>query len=184
MSDAFFDVLFAGEIRTDSDRAIVRRRIQELFRLPEEAVERLFSGHPVTVKRGVDRPTAARFREAFLNAGAVAQIVPSPRPGRSAPRPKRPSPAPTAEGAATAAASPSADEAPLQIAPISDAPLESPAEAPPPAVDVSHLALIEDRDWTFADCTPPSPPTRVPDIDHLRLLDPDPEELQSGSGND
>ena len=41
-------------------------------------VEKLFSGKPVVLKRGVDRPTAARYQALFKKAGGQLRVRPEP----------------------------------------------------------------------------------------------------------
>ena len=77
MSGTRFDLEFAGELMpgTESDQA--RARIKALFRLSDEGVAHLFSGTPVTVKRGIDSTLASRFYAAFAHAGALVRIIPA-----------------------------------------------------------------------------------------------------------
>ena len=147
MPEASFDILFAGKLRAGADPAAVRARIQELFKLTDPDADRLFSGRTIAIKRGVDGERAGRLREAFLEAGALVEVVAAEQPGSG-----------------------------LRLAPVDDRPLEqAPTDAPPP-VDVSHLSLVPGNDWTLADCDTPPPPTEVPDISHLRIVDSEPEE--------
>ena len=75
-----FDVYFLGEILPESNPADVRRQVARLFKVQDDAVERLFSGKPVRVKQAVDVDTASRYRALFRDAGALLQIVPSGGP--------------------------------------------------------------------------------------------------------
>jgi hypothetical protein len=69
-----YDVVFSGELLAGSDPAEARRRLAALFKSDAAAIERLFSGQPVAIKKGVNEGTAARYREAFRQAGAACQI--------------------------------------------------------------------------------------------------------------
>ena len=64
-----YDVIFNGELVEDSDPAEVRRRLAALFKSDAAAIERLFSGQAVAIKKGVDEATAARYRDAMRQAG-------------------------------------------------------------------------------------------------------------------
>jgi hypothetical protein len=69
-----YDVIFSGELVEGSNPAEVRRRLAALFKSDEAAVERLFSGQAVVIKKAVDEATAARYREAMRQAGAVCRL--------------------------------------------------------------------------------------------------------------
>ena len=92
-----FDIYFLGEMLPDTDPADVKRRVAKLFKVTEDAVDRLFSGKPLRVKQNVDAETASRYRAAFRDAGALLEIVPN-----GAPAPQRANPAPETAGVATA----------------------------------------------------------------------------------
>jgi uncharacterized membrane protein (DUF373 family) len=72
-----FDIQFSGDLVPGTDLLAARQRIQHAFNLPDSAVGQLFGGTPVTVRRGVDSETAARYEAAFREAGALIQIVPA-----------------------------------------------------------------------------------------------------------
>lgn len=77
MSSTRFDLEFAGELAAGTDPGQARSRVKELFKLSDEAVAQLFSGTPITVKRGVDSALAARLHAAFAQAGALVRIIPA-----------------------------------------------------------------------------------------------------------
>lgn len=77
MSDPRFDVEFSGELMPGADSQRARAQVQTLFKLSGGAVDQLFAGAPVTVKRGIDGALAARFHAAFARAGVVVRIVPA-----------------------------------------------------------------------------------------------------------
>jgi hypothetical protein len=72
-----FDLLFRGEIASGSSIEQVKSRVAESFKLDEAATDQLFSGVVVSLKRNVDRATAERIYQRLLDAGALANIVPS-----------------------------------------------------------------------------------------------------------
>lgn len=72
-----FDIQFSGDLVPGTDVLAARQRIQHAFNLSDAAVGQLFGGTPVTVRRGVDSATAARYQAAFRDAGALARIVPA-----------------------------------------------------------------------------------------------------------
>jgi len=163
MADPNYDIIFSGELAPGADPHAVRGRIRALFKLPDETLDKLFSGRPVAIKRHADAGTAARFHEVFLGAGALVQI----RPAAQAEATGLPEDRRTAEPDAGMQ---------LQLAPVDGAPLEKAPEIPPLNIDISHLHLIQAEGWTLEDCAPPTPAANMPDISHLTLVESEPIE--------
>ena len=158
MADRRYDIQFAGELVEGADAGMVRGRLLELFKLSPDALDRLFSGRPVVVKRDLDETAALRYRAAFREAGAILRID-----AVDAPPPDRPM------------AAPSATEGPGSLAPggLTLAPPGTEVgEAQPPGprdIDTTHLSLVGGTNWTLADCDCPPPPAPIPDLSHLTL---------------
>lgn len=178
MAGARFDILFTGEVMAGADPNAVRARIQELFKLSDEAAERLFDGRPVTIKRGVATATASRYREVFRDAGALVHVTPVPTAGAPA---HETAPAAT-DRTGDMPGHPAAVVSRLSLAPMGDDPLEPPIATASPHIDVRHLALVPGWDWTLADCEPPLPPVELPDISHLHLVEPERTQPEVGEG--
>jgi uncharacterized RDD family membrane protein YckC len=99
--------VFSGKLVQGCSEDEARAKLAESFGMPVERVERIFTGKPVVVKRGLDRATAEKFLRVFSAAGAVGEIRPEPRaeaapdvagreaPAASAGAPPQPQPAPT-----------------------------------------------------------------------------------------
>ncbi|MGB5199378.1 MAG: hypothetical protein WBR56_05715, partial [Sedimenticolaceae bacterium] len=68
-----FDIYFLGQTLPEADASAVRRGVAKLFKVEDDAVERLFSGKPVRVKKGQDAEAASRYRAAFREIGALVQ---------------------------------------------------------------------------------------------------------------
>lgn len=81
MAESRFDIQFAGELVQGSDPHAVRERLRDLFKLSPDALERLFSGQAVMIKRDLDTLTAGRYRDAFRDAGAVLRLTPTTTTG-------------------------------------------------------------------------------------------------------
>ncbi len=141
-----FDIIFSARLLEDADPARVRAALAARFKLDDRHLERLFSGRPVTIKRGVDLDTASRYRLAFRTAGALVDIRPSSDP------PVPPQPA-AAEGGA------------LSLAPADGRPLVSSPAPAPVEIDTSRLHLDLDPKTPLD----PSPPPRPPAIDTSAL---------------
>jgi hypothetical protein len=171
MTDTTYNIVFAGELVPGTERAEARRRIQVLFKLSDKAAERLFGDLPVTIKRGVDSASVARYRDAFREAGAFIRAEPVPNFKELVTTSEDFVPA-APEGEMDRDGASTVRDAGLQLAPLGDErPLESPQVVRPRKVDISHLSLVPGNDWTLADCEPPPPPHAAPDIGHLRIVE-------------
>ncbi len=73
MSD-LYDIFFAGKIVDGFDEATVRENVAKLFKANAQTVEKLFSGKPQAIKRGVDKQAAVKYKAAMQKAGAVPLI--------------------------------------------------------------------------------------------------------------
>lgn len=153
-----FNVVFAGELVGRADPAAVRANVGKLFGASEAVLDKLFSGQPVAIKKGIDRATAMQLRARMKQAGAETRLVQVDEQGQpvagaagaipAAPRPVTPAPAvaaagpvvapamprpapvsPAAAGGATAATRPVAAAAPAQPAAVASAPAAAPAPA-------------------------------------------------------
>jgi hypothetical protein len=76
-SASTFDLLFRGELAPGEDLKQVKARVAESFKLDEAAVNQLFSGTVISIKRNIDRASAERIHRRLTEAGALAKIVPS-----------------------------------------------------------------------------------------------------------
>jgi hypothetical protein len=165
-----FDIYFLGEMLPDADPDAVKRQVAKLFKVSEDAVDRLFSGKPLRVKQNVDADTASRYRAAFRDAGALLEIVPN-----GAPAPQRATPAPgTADAAVVGADTPTA---PTPAA-ADDMSLAEPGAiidhapaAPPAEIDTSALSALPPNSGSLEDCKIDKEPHPIPDISHLQIVD-------------
>jgi hypothetical protein len=194
MNPDTYDVYFSGALLKDADLEEVKRKIGAMFKLEGEKLERLFSGRPIPIKRGVDMDRAVKFRVAFRDAGALVDIVPegqpAPDPSARPTPPQRPAapippakPTPPAMQPAEAAATAESGASGLSLA---DGPLPAPAEPQVNPVEVPDYGLSAPKDFNLSDCTPAVEAAPLPDISAMHLdkegavLDetPDPEPLE------
>lgn len=77
MADERFDLIFRGDIVLGQPLAEVKQRLQQLFKADAGKVEKLFSGRPVALKRGLERATAEKYQQVLHKAGAQVSLVPS-----------------------------------------------------------------------------------------------------------
>lgn len=135
-----FDIYFLGETLPTADPALVREGVGRLFKLEGPAVERLFSGKPLRVKKEVDVDAASRYRAAFREIGALIQIVPAgaPAPALSATPQRAAAPPPAAAVPPPAAVAP----------PPPTAPPPEPADEQAALAQTLTLTIVEE---TFAE---------------------------------
>lgn len=72
--NSLYDVCFAGQLLKGQELQAVRQKIQKLFNARPETLDKLFSGKTQLVKRGCDKATAEKYRQAMERAGALAII--------------------------------------------------------------------------------------------------------------
>ncbi|MES9850977.1 MAG: hypothetical protein ABW170_04010 [Candidatus Thiodiazotropha sp. L084R] len=165
MSLETYDVYFSGALLKDSDPEKVKRKIGAMFKLEGDRLERLFSGKPMPIKRGVDMDRAIKYRVAFRDAGGLVDIVPT---GQPAPTPKPPAPARPQQ--TQTENSVAADKTqPLTLA---DGPLEVPQEPPHKEIIAPDYPLSSNDGFDLSDCTVEPPPQEIPDISTLDLTKP------------
>jgi hypothetical protein len=75
MADPKYDIYFRGEILPGADDAQVRVAIAKIFKADDAKLAQLFSGKVNTIKKSVDKAIAAKYQQAFKNAGAKAIIT-------------------------------------------------------------------------------------------------------------
>jgi hypothetical protein len=74
MSSEQFDIIFRGDLVFGQPLAEVKLRLQQLFNLDAAKVDRLFTGRPIALKRGLDRASAVKYQQALLRAGAQVEL--------------------------------------------------------------------------------------------------------------
>ena len=74
MIDGQFDVIFRGQTIKNRPLDEVKANLVKLFKSSPEAVEKLFSGDEVTIKKSLDYTTAMKYQSALKKAGALALI--------------------------------------------------------------------------------------------------------------
>jgi hypothetical protein len=165
MAEDRYNVVFSGELLSGADGARVREKLGACFRLDSTQLDNLFSGQTVVVKHDVDLLTATRFQQAFLAAGARAEIEAAIK---AAPHAGAPDPTPGADTGPNA--EPTPGRAPQQPADraLSLAPLGTPLEeiddrGPPRRPDTSALSLLPADGWDLSDCAPL--PAAIPELD-------------------
>lgn len=80
MNDELYDLVFKGELVAGFELTLVKKNLQQLFRINEQQVESLFSGAAVPLKKRLDADTANKYRVAMKKAGAKINVVQSQAP--------------------------------------------------------------------------------------------------------
>ncbi|RMQ48629.1 hypothetical protein ALQ04_01953 [Pseudomonas cichorii] len=78
MADTHFKIMFEGQLRTGVELETAKLNLARLFKSEPPAVERLFNGNPVSLKRGLSHTEAQRYIQALNDAGVEAHIEPDP----------------------------------------------------------------------------------------------------------
>jgi hypothetical protein len=69
-------IVFSGRLRPGISIEEARANVARLFKLePGPQLDRLFSGKPVTLKKGLSEEQARKYADALLKAGAICEIV-------------------------------------------------------------------------------------------------------------
>jgi uncharacterized membrane protein YhaH (DUF805 family) len=71
-----FKIVFEGQLRPGVDLETARLNLARLFKSDVQAIDRLFTGKPMTVKRGLNRDDAQRYLQILNDAGVQARIEP------------------------------------------------------------------------------------------------------------
>jgi uncharacterized membrane protein YhaH (DUF805 family) len=69
-----FKIVFEGQLRTGVELETARLNLAQLFKSDVSAIDRLFTGQPVTVKRGLTHDDAQRYLKALNDAGVEGRI--------------------------------------------------------------------------------------------------------------
>jgi len=76
MSANRFKIVFDGTLLPGVDIDSAKRNLADLYKSEVAAVERLFNGHPVTLKRELSQTDAQTYLQALRNTGIDARIEP------------------------------------------------------------------------------------------------------------
>ncbi len=76
MENERYRVIYSGQVLPDFTPEVVKQNIQQLFKLDDILLEKLFSGKPIVLKKNIDSTTANRYREVLANSGAEVHIDP------------------------------------------------------------------------------------------------------------
>jgi len=159
MSGNTFGVIFSGKIVEGASADQVKQNVAKLFKVEVANIERLFTGKPVVLKKGLNEETARKYQQALRKAGAIcavadaakskgsaaAQQAPTSRPAVASPvkAPTAPKPVKGAKVAARAATS--SESAGLTKYVVKEAP-QTLGELGNAAVDEPGVVIVQHQD--------------------------------------
>ncbi len=76
MSNRRFQVIINGTLAEGAEPDQTKQNIARLFKTEAAAVEMMFSGKRISVKKNLDQATARKYQQAIIKAGLKAGIVP------------------------------------------------------------------------------------------------------------
>lgn len=71
-----YDVIFNGEFSPEYDIDDAKQKLAKIFKLKPAAVDKLFSGQSVTLRKNVDATTAEKYRQAAAACGVIFELEP------------------------------------------------------------------------------------------------------------
>ncbi|MGV6806786.1 MAG: hypothetical protein ACWA5K_02640 [bacterium] len=102
-----FDIVFRGDLTGGKSIVEVKAALQKQFKLEEAAVDRLFSGRPVVLKKGLSESDANRFKDVLNQLGADVQLRVAEQSSETAAATDKPPATSSAPAAGNAPANPS-----------------------------------------------------------------------------
>lgn len=179
-----YDLLFNGTILDGFEPHIVKQKIGRMCKAEGEKLERLFSGKAIRLRNAVDADTAAKFRQAFLDAGARLIIRPVQAPTEAKPSDTtQQTNKPTTEITALPPRTGSLEECAKPVQPI-EVPdtshihvaqvginLDEKPAIKTAEIDISHLSASPANSGSLEDCVSAKAQIHAPDISHLHCVD-------------
>lgn len=145
MSGNTFAVVFSGQLAEGAAAEQVKANLARLFKVEVASVAPMFSGKPVAIKKGLDEATARKYQQAFLQAGALCQVIDTAAAGKPAAQAATPT---VARAPAMPPAPPRPAVQPTASVPVLNATLaepgvllKEPEKVAPLRVDISRLSL-------------------------------------------
>lgn len=79
MSEVRYKIVFDGALLPGVEATTAKLNLAELFKTDVAAIERLFSGRPVALKRDLSQADAQTYLQALTKTGIAARIENEPR---------------------------------------------------------------------------------------------------------
>ena len=78
MDETLYKIEFEGELSEGYSEEGVKIELRNRFKLEEKKIDRMFSGDPLILKKGIGKQKAEKFARTFLDIGVVCKLVPLP----------------------------------------------------------------------------------------------------------
>ena len=189
MATEFYNLIFRGEILEGHAVGAVQKKLAGLLKMNPAQVAKLFEGKSVTLKRGVDRATAAKYQTAFKSVGAklrvvaaaeqaAAEVPATPKQAKQSPKAAAPKKSLAERLVTEEASAPSAAGAVFgpawDLAPAGSdlvRPEERPPEVPTDVPDVSHISAAPANAGSLEDVIVKVEPPPPPDVSAISVAD-------------
>lgn len=74
MTDELFNLVFSGELVKGAQEEAVKANLASMFKLGQPQIEKMFSGHVITLKKNIDADTGRKLRAKFKQAGVICRL--------------------------------------------------------------------------------------------------------------
>jgi len=142
MTSKNFQVIINGQLAEGADLNQTKQNIAQLFKAKLEAVEPMFSGKRISIKKNLDQDTAKKYQQAIIKAGLKAGVAPMPGVVTAEQSPSKTPPATETVATGIAAAT------------IAEAGSTMDDRPPPPAANIDTSAYDMDEVGITLDETP------------------------------
>jgi hypothetical protein len=82
-----YNLVYDGKVQDGVGVRRVKKNLTSLFKTDSDKVDRLFSGTPTVIKKGVDYDTAMKYQHALRRAGAICAVEQVVNPAEAPPVP-------------------------------------------------------------------------------------------------
>ncbi len=96
MSEQCFQVIINGQLAEGAEPTQTRQNIAKLFKTKVDAIEPMFSGKRICVKKNLNQATARKYQQFIIKAGLKAGVA--PMPSTTAPAKQKPDSALSPDG--------------------------------------------------------------------------------------
>lgn len=76
-----YQVVFTGLVVRGTEPARVRKNLKQQFQLPDDKLDKLFSGQNIAIQKDINWHDAQRYRDLMKELGALCEILPLEEPG-------------------------------------------------------------------------------------------------------
>jgi len=70
-----YSIVFTGELKATVSRDQAILNLAQMFKKDTAAIEKLFTGKKIVIKRNLDQQSASKYQMALANAGVVSELI-------------------------------------------------------------------------------------------------------------